>query len=282
VYRKQVDWPWRRYNRAPKKELSVKRIGVGLGMLALACAAQGGGSVAVGGFYINGDYGAETDTTMHYMPLTVAYRHQGLKLSATTSYLSIDGQPGFTQGAVDGNGALPASGKASGMGDSLLKAAYDFSLHSRYLLLRPQLKIKIPTADEDKGLGTGASDYTVQVDAFYFVKGWWPYVSAGYRWRGDGSYTLDNGQGKSKYSTDLENGSVLGAGFYKPLTASSSLTVNYEHRAASLRHLPATEELLATYQYQFDTHWISSFSAGMGFTSRSADKIFGLQLEYRS
>lgn len=259
----------------------MKRIGVGLGMLGLACAAQGVTSVAVGGFYIDGDFGAETDTTMHYMPLTVAYRHQALKLSATTSYLAIEGPPGFTQGAIDGNGALPASGKASGMGDSWLKAAYDASLHSRYLQLRPQLKIKIPTADEDKGLGTGASDYTAQVDVFYFVKGWWPYVTAGYRWRGDGSYTLDNGERKSKYSIDLENGPVLGGGFYKPLTAWSSLTVNYEHRAASLRHLAATEEMLVTYQYQFDAHWICSFSAGTGFTSRSADKIFGLQLEHR-
>jgi hypothetical protein len=263
-----------------KGERRVKRFCSVLGMLILAGGADAATSIAVGGFYIKGDYGADTDTSMRYTPLTFAYRNRGLKLTATTSYLSIDGPSGYTNGVIDGNGALPASGQASGLGDSLLKAAYDISPRSRRLLLRPQLKIKIPSADENKGLGTGATDYTAQLDAFCFVGGWWPFVTVGYRWRGDSSYTLDD-ERQSKYSIDLENGAVLGTGFYKPFSASSSLTVNYEHRAASIRHLAATEELLATFQYRFDAHWLTAFSAGTGFTTRSADKIAGLQLEYR-
>jgi hypothetical protein len=271
-----------RYNRAPKSGCFVKQFYSVLITFAFACgcSAEDTASVAVGAFYINGEYGTDTDTTMQYVPLTIAYRNNGLRLSATASFLSIEGPPGNTAGVIDGNGALPMSGKAEGAGDSLLKASYDISTLSRCLLLRPQLKIKIPTADENQGLGTGATDYTTQVDAFYFVHGWWPYLSAGYRWRGDGSYSIDDGTG-SHYPIDLENGLILGAGFYKPLTAASSLTVGYEHRAPSIVHLAATEELLATYQRRFDSHWLATFSAGTGFTARSADRIAGVQLEYR-
>jgi len=257
----------------------VKRFFCALCACAVVCGADGATSLAVGAFYIKGDYGADSDTMMQYVPLTVAYREGGLKLSATAAFLSLEGPPGNTGGIIDGNGALPVSGKAEGMGDSLLKVSYDFSQASRRLLLRPQLKIKIPTADENRGLGSGAADYTVQMDAFYFVDGWWPYISAGYRWRGDGSYTINDGT-DLRYSIDLDNGAIYGAGFYKPLNELSSLTVNYEHRAPSIAHLAATEELLTTYQYKFDSHWLASFSAGTGFTTRSADSIIGVQVEY--
>lgn len=250
-------------------------------MLSLACASHAATSVATSAYYISGDYGNEDDTTMWYAPITVAYRYAGLKLSATASYLSIDGPPGGTAGVIDGNGALPASGKAEGAGDILLKAGYDISTISRRLQLRPQLKIKLPSADEDKGLGTGATDYTMQLDAFYFIEGWWPYVSIGYRWRGDGRYSADDGSDVQRFPLELENGEIFGAGFFKPLTQATSLTLYYEHRSSSIAHLAATEEALATVQYRVDLHWLTSFSVGTGFSSRSADTIFGVQLEYR-
>jgi len=265
---------------APKKGWLVKRFFCALSAFAVVCGAEGATSLALGAFSIKGDYGAESATTMQYLPLTIAYREGGLKLSATAAFLWIEGPSGNTAGVIDGNGALPASGNADGVGDSLLKVSYDFSPSSRRLLLRPQFKIKLPTADENRGLGSGAADYTAQMDAFYFVDGWWPYISVGYRWRGDGSYTLDDGT-DLRYPIDLDNGAIYGAGFYKPLNAAASLTIDYEHRAPSIAHLAATEELLTTYQYKFDTHWLASFSAGTGFTRRSADSIVGVQVEYR-
>lgn len=238
-------------------------------------------SVSVGAFYVRGDYGADSDTSMNYAPVTLAWREQSFKLGATMSYLAIDGVPGNTSGVIDGNGALPASGESEGLGDSFLKASYDISSNSRRLLLRPLVKVKIPTADENRGLGTGSTDYTVQLDAFYYVAGWWPYVSAGYRWRGDSTYEIDEGTGVRKYSAELENAPVFGAGFYKPLSAATSITLAYEHRAPSVVHLAATEEMLLTFQQKIDAHWTGSMSAGTGFTHRSADEIIGIQLEYR-
>ena len=46
-------------------------------------------------------------------------------------------------------------------------------------------KLKIPTADENKGLGTGEFDEVVQFDYMYPLERLTPMATVGYKWRGD-------------------------------------------------------------------------------------------------
>lgn len=238
-------------------------------------------SLSLSAFDVRGDYGNERTTSMTYVPLQYTWRRNALKISVQTSFLEIDGVSGNNGGPLDTNGALPASGQAQGQGDSYLKLGYELPRFSPRVILRPQAKIKIPTANEDKGLGTGEFDYQTQLDSFFYVGGWWPYVSIGYRWRGDGRYETTTGGSTRHVNAEFDDGAVVGAGLHRHLSAATAFTVSYEHREPSRQTRAAVEELLVTVQYRLDTHWQTALSVGTGFTSASADQILGLQATYR-
>jgi hypothetical protein len=126
--------------------------------------------------YSVGDYGTGKDTTLLYIPFTLGVSpFDWLTLSGTIPYIWQDTQTVV----VTGGGVavrkkkerlLPTAASSvthteSGLGDVLVKGQYVL-LEEQALLpeIRPYLKIKFPTADESRGLGTGEFDETVGVD----------------------------------------------------------------------------------------------------------------------
>jgi len=271
-----------RYNAKNLELTSVKHFYFFV-MALVFCVARvwGDSSLSLSAFSVEGDYGNDRETSTHYVPLQYIWRKDALKIFVLASYLEIDGISGNRGGPLDTNGALPTSGNAQGLGDSYLKASYEIPAFTPRVALRPQLKIKIPTADEEKGLGSGEFDYQAQLDSFFYVRGWWPYVSMGYRWRGDGAYDAEVAGKKQRIEMDFDNGAVIGAGIYRNFSAATSLTVSYEHREPGQKTRAAVEEVMATLQYQFDAQWLAACLLGTGFTSASADQIVGLQTTYR-
>jgi hypothetical protein len=84
--------------------------------------------------------------------------------------------------------AKPAgSTTESGLGDVLLKVSF-IVLEEQPLLpeIEPYVKIKFPTADSDRGLGTGEFDETIGVDlSKNLVGGLYGYLSLAYTFIGD-------------------------------------------------------------------------------------------------
>jgi hypothetical protein len=74
----------------------------------------------------------------------------------------------------------------SGLGDVIAAGTYSIvdDRDARFLL-DVTGKVKIPTADEKKGLGTGQFDYALQVDAYKSVGAFTALAGLGYRWLGD-------------------------------------------------------------------------------------------------
>ena len=127
--------------------------------------------------YSVGDYGTAKDTTLIYVPLTLGVRPiDRLTVSVTIPYIHQTTQTiVVTGGGVavrkDKQKLLPTSARnqvtstEDGLGDVLLKGQY-VVLEEQSVLpeIGPYGKIKFPTADDSRGLGTGEFDETIGVD----------------------------------------------------------------------------------------------------------------------
>jgi Putative MetA-pathway of phenol degradation len=160
------------------KKILYRGIAVGIALALLGAApalAEDAPAVAEGEYrwhlstsfnYLKGDYGTGEDTEIIYVPFTFGVRLDRFRLSLTVPYLHQT-----SQNVVLTGGGVAAKNKKNqpspsttttvsqtedGLGDILLRASY-IVLKERPLLpeIEPYLKIKFPTADEDRGLGTG-------------------------------------------------------------------------------------------------------------------------------
>src|SRR5207247_64548 len=125
--------------------------------------------------YSVGDYGTNKDTTIVSVPVTFGVRPvDQLWISLTLPWIYQSGENVVvTAGGVavrkkggSGKFARPErSTSESGVGDLLLKVSYTV-LEERDFVpeIAPYVKIKFPTADSDRGLGTGEFDETIGGD----------------------------------------------------------------------------------------------------------------------
>lgn len=124
--------------------------------------------------YSVGDYGTGKDTTIVYVPFTFGVRPiDALWINLTVPWIHQSSENVVVTGggvAVrkkdGGTLARPEqSTSESGIGDLLLKISY-VVLDEREFIpeITPYFKIKFPTADRDRGLGTGEFDETIGVD----------------------------------------------------------------------------------------------------------------------
>ena len=127
--------------------------------------------------YSGGDYGTGEDTELIYVPLTLGVRPiDRLTVSLTVPYIrQTTGTVVVTGGGVavrkDKKQLLATSARSEvtstedGLGDVLLKGQYVVLEETTILPeIGPYLKIKFPTADDSRGLGTGEFDETIGVD----------------------------------------------------------------------------------------------------------------------
>jgi hypothetical protein len=145
-----------------------------------AFAQDGRFSYRIGFEHTTGDYGGTQEVSDLYAPLTLLYGGERVTFRATIPYLeaefldpiSADGLPTYTE---------------SGPGDVILGATvYDvWRSFDGGLALDLTGEIKLPTADEEQGLGTGETDYTVQADLYKFVGRSTLVGTIGYRLRGE-------------------------------------------------------------------------------------------------
>jgi hypothetical protein len=138
--------------------------------MLVACAAQAQESPLVlgaGAHYTSGDYGTGTTTTVATLAATARYETGPWVYKATVPYLSVEGDTGVIPGFGQVRAAPVRSDKASGLGDIVLSATYAAYYNPASTLgLDLTAKVKLATADETKGLGTGEHDVAFLAD-FY-------------------------------------------------------------------------------------------------------------------
>jgi hypothetical protein len=113
--------------------------------------------------YLRGDYGTESDTTLIYVPFTMrAVPTERLILGLTVPYIRLTAQNIVLTGGGVAVREVGESETEEGLGDILLRGEYILVQEEPTIPeIRGSIKIKFPTADEDRGLGTGEFDETL-------------------------------------------------------------------------------------------------------------------------
>jgi len=144
--------------------------------------------------YMTGDYGEDDDTDIFYTAATVKrYLKKGdVTLIVPYVDISADGVT-FVGGDVE---SVSGADGGSGLGDIILKGRY-YAVEQDGLLPFIDLvgSVKFPTADEDKGLGTGEVDFTVLTEFARRLSNdaWIALAEFGYTFVGEPSgYDVDN------------------------------------------------------------------------------------------
>ena len=122
--------------------------------------------LTTGADYSRGDYGQTDDTEIWYVPLTGKAEYENWTAKVTIPWLRIKG-PGAVVGSGDGSVVQAAAAPVTteeGLGAILASLTYTYDLVDYNTSFDFTGKVKLPTADEDKGLGTGETDYTIATE----------------------------------------------------------------------------------------------------------------------
>ena len=240
--------------------MSRARRAFGLG-LAMACAgslAHGGESefsLSTGLEYSSGGYGGTDDIEELYVPVTGAIYFDRVALSVTVPYLSVR-----APNATSETDPVEATTQ-SGLGDVVLSATvFDvFSDYERGIALDITGKIKIGSADRDKGLGTGEEDYLLRASFYKFFDHFTLMGSGGYKVRGDPP------------GVDLNNTLLGSIGGSFAVSEVARAGIIYDYREASLQNADPVSEVTVFLGRRMTETWYLQFYAFGGFSDSSPD-----------
>ena len=170
---------------------------LGIGAVSFSWAAGDNElRLGLGADYSRGTYGSGTETTILSIPFTARYETERWTYKATLPWLEVTGPSNF----VPGFGHVDNSGKPkkrnfagttteSGIGDTTLSATYS-AVYNDDLESGVDLtgRVKLPTADAAKGLGTGSTDFSGQIDVDRTFDRLTVFGDVGYYWFGHSDY----------------------------------------------------------------------------------------------
>jgi hypothetical protein len=146
---------------------------------------EGQFSFTTGFDYSVGSYGQSRDTTITYIPVTGKYEIDRWTFGLTIPYIEIEGLGNVTRDIGRFKSTTSTATRTeSGIGDIVGSATYNLFSSRDGRALDLTGKLKLGTADENKGLGTGENDLYVQVDAYQTVDHLTPFATLGYKFLG--------------------------------------------------------------------------------------------------
>lgn len=227
-------------------------------------------SVSIGADQSSGKFGGTQKTDITYVPLTLKMENADTVLKLTVPHITIDGPSNIIGGTgtpiVTRGGQTNTRRSASGLGDVVASLGVNLGRNPAGYGVDLVGKIKFPTADEKKGLGTGETDYFVQLDG-YAQSGKVTYFgTVGYKKMGD-TPTID--------FRDTTYGSV---GLGVSLNKKAQVGLIYDQRQASVAGIQGQREVTLFISRQIDKDLrLQAYAVG-GLTDSSIDQALGLQV----
>ena len=227
-------------------------------------------SLSAGVDITSGTYGGEDEIEDTYIPLTATVDYGRVSFRLTVPYLSVRAPEGTI---LDPDGVpIPGTGEItteSGLGDVVGSATIYDVIYSERLGFAMDLtgKVKLGTADEAKGLGTGESDYSVHADFYKFVNRLTLMSSVAYKFRGD--------------PDDIDFGDVLMAsvgGTYK-FTGNVNGGLFYDYRESAITGSDAVREVTGLISHRISDDWRLQVYAMTGLTDSSPDWGAGITMK---
>lgn len=220
--------------------------------------------------YSSGDYGQTEDTKITYVPVTAKVKRDRWTAKLTVPYIRIKG-PGVVVGGEDTavTGTAQPVGTESGLGDVLASLSYKQPIGTQGTFGDITGKVKFPTADEDRNLGTGEFDYTLQLGVTQMIGDAFLTGSAGRKFNG------------SSDRFDLDDVWKASAGAGYKFTPELTAGVNFDWREASTSTGDNYSHAIGFATYEITGNWEAQAYAGTGFTDASPDFSTGLQISYK-
>ncbi len=273
-----------------RKQLSVAALaclaGAHFAPAAAQAQADGQFSLGVGFNYSTGTYGTSTSTDIVSIPFTARYDKGPWTFKATVPYLSISGAssviPGVGaiassnptgRGRSGSAGTTPANttttGTASGIGDTVLAATYNV-LYDNASKFGVDLtgKMKLATADANKGLGTGENDYGVQADTYKTFDRTTVFGGVGYTALGSSSFL------------QLRNVWNLNLGALYKVDEQNSFGASYDYRQKVSDSAAPISELTGFWTRKIDRSWKAQAYVLKGLANGSPDWGVGGSVAY--
>ena len=227
------------------------------------------GTLTLGGglHYSSGDYGTATTTTITTLAGTAAYEKGPWTFKGYLPYLNLKGDSAVVPGIGNVRGKPSRSTSESGLGDLVLSATYA-AYYDRATTLGLDLtaKVKLGTADENRGLGTGEHDFIFLVDAYKTFGRWTGFGGVGYHVLGDPpGFPLDNVLSASLGAT------------YK-LDERDSVGASLDGRERVAAGTSPQRELTGFFIRKLDRLWKAQLYALIGLANGSPDWGAGLSL----
>lgn len=253
--------------------MKLKRIVSGLlAFLSLATPSAASGAeagdwkVSASANYETGDYGSSARTETWYLPVTVKKMlSDGSFISVTVPYVSQRGNAAVA--AVDGsvfqiNQSTGPVATNSGLGDIVLRGGYQLLAESKEVPFDLTLtgKLKLPTADETKGLGTGELDAGLGIElARSLPSGYTGYIDLSYTATGDPP------------GLDLDDRVFFDIGFSRVLRPGWTVCAFYEESNTLVKDATRIRNLTVNFEYKVDAGTRLFFGGTLGLTETSPD-----------
>lgn len=235
-------------------------------MLAWAAHAQESPlTLGAGLHYSSGDYGTGSTTRITSLAATARYDADPWTLRATLPYLKIDGDTTVIPGVGSVGGGSNARRTESGLGDIVLAATYA-AYYDPASTMGIDLtgKLKLPTADEAKGLGTGELDVVFLAEGYRTFDRTTAFAGVGFHILGDApGLPLDNVWSAS-----------LGASYRIDQRDSAGVSLDGRERAAP--GASRQRELTGFFMRRLDQFWRAQAYVLVGLANGSPDWGFGL------
>jgi hypothetical protein len=218
--------------------------------------------------HTSGRYGTASVTDITTTSVMGKYETDDWTFKLTVPYLVVRGGAGVVPGVggtANTNPQRRREGEAvSGLGDvvgSATYTAYDDDANDFSVDLTG--KVKLGTASRDKGLGTGANDYTAQVDLYKGYSALTVFAGAGYTVMGSTPYM------------ELNNVFSVSAGASYRTSDTRSVGLSYDGRQAPSSTAGAISEATLYLNQKMSDTWRSQFYVLKGFATGSPDWGFG-------
>jgi hypothetical protein len=229
-------------------------------MAAAASAADGQLSLRIGLERTTGDYGGTEDLTDVFVPVTLQYARERFGLRVTAPYLKLEfADPTIAAGSP---GRIYSE---SGLGDVMVGLTFYDLYRSRdgTLIIDLTGKIKLATADDARGLGSGENDYSLETDIYKRFGRTALTGTIGYKTRGDPVGII------------YEDGWLFSLGGLYRFSDRTSGGLFIDHRTSAVAGSPAIQELTGSITHRLQRPWRLQVYLVHGLSDGSADLGIG-------
>jgi hypothetical protein len=219
--------------------------------------------------YSTGDYGTDRTTEIWVVPFVLKAQKGRFSASLIVPYIRSTGPAVIRElGLVVGDTTTQRT--VTGLGDISANVSYDWYARADGTeTASVSGKVKFPTGDREKGLGTGNYDYSLQLDGTKVMGNVALLGSVGYRIHGD------------LPDVDLRNVVYGSVGAFYVISSVHSVGITYDTRRRIIAQAAVPHDVNLFYSYKASEQTNVLLLLGKGFSNASQDWGGGLMFVWR-